>query len=665
MKISRLLQKSLVTQILLFALISVTIFVFSGWYLRESLTQEYHNKGITISQSIALIQEHLLTDYTMLQTVIDHFLSMKDVLYVFITNPKGEMMAHTFTVNVPEEILKHLAAETKHLIDRIPLIIDSKANLPEIKELKVKEIGEVVDISFPIFMGQLGDVHVGLNKSGIDTQIKIVIFRQIMLIIPIFLLSVAIAYFSINQVSKDLIKLTEGIQRVQQHDFSTFIEVKSKNEIAFLANAFNGLVKSLREYSYFLECSEERFRVITETVPIPLLIYRKSDGEIFYANQKACKLFNINRGSLVGQHIESFFVNPEEFRELVTKFEYVNDYETQLHKKNRDLLWMSIFLQPIEFRNEASVLFTGVDMTERKQEEEERIRISDQIEYELFLLNKAYERFIPRQFLSLLDKKSIIEVALGDHVEKEMSILFADIRGFTELSEKISPHENFKFINAYLCRMEPAITENNGFIDKYIGDGIMALFVGCADDALKAGIAMLERLNDYNETRQRPERPAIKIGVGINTGVLMLGTVGGLNRMDGTVISDAVNLASRIEGLTKIYGTALLLTEHTYRKLKNPSQYHIREIDRVKVKGKTKDVTVYEVFDADEPNLKAKKIQTLADFELGFRYYHNNVLETAYQHFNKVLAVNSTDQVAQIYLERCYHAYEISHLTEC
>lgn len=664
MKMSKLLQKSLIVQTILFALIAVTISLFSGWYLRESLTQEYHNKGIAISQSIALIQEHSLIDYAMLQTVIDHFLTMKDVVYVFITNPKGEMMAHTFTAHVPDEIINYLSSEIKQHLKRELQIIDSKANLAQVKSLTIKEIGEVIDISVPIFMGQIGDVHVGLNKTGIDTQIKIIIFKQIILIIPIFLLSTAIAYFFINRVSKDLIKLTEGIQRVQQHDFSTFIEVKSKNEIAFLANAFNALVKSLREYSYFLECSEERFRVITETVPIPLLIYRKSDGAIFYANQQACKLFNINRGSLVGQQVENFFENPEEFRELVAKFEYVNDYETQLRKTNGNLLWMTIFLQPIEFKNEASVLFTGVNMTERKQEEEERIRISDQIEYELFLLNKAYERFIPRQFLSLLDKKSIVEVALGDHVEKEMSILFADIRGFTELSEKISPHENFKFINAYLCRMEPAITENNGFIDKYIGDGIMALFVGSADDALKAGIAMLERLSDYNETRQRPERPAIKIGVGINTGVLMLGTVGGQNRMDGTVISDSVNLASRIEGLTKIYGTSLLITEHSYRKLKNPSQYHIREIDRVKVKGKTKGVTVYEVFDADEPTLKTLKIQTLADFEQGFQWYHDNVLEEAYQYFNRVLAVNPTDQVAQIYLERCCSASKINQLAE-
>jgi len=658
MKTSKLLRKALLIQVMLFALITVSISLFSSWHLRESLTQEYQNKGIAISQSIAFIQEHLLTDYVMLQTVIDHFLSMEGVVYVIITNTQGEITSHTFMDIVPEQIIAHLAAQNR---SKRPMssILESMYTAPRIKELFINEIGDIFDIRFPILMGELGYVHVGLDKKSIHVKIKMAIFNQIILILLLAVISTAIAYIFISRVAKDVIILTEGIKRVQMHDFNTFIEVKSKNEIAFLAEAFNSLVANLREYSYFLECSEERFRVITETIPIPLLIYRKTDGSIFYANQQACKLFGLNRGALLNRQMQEFFENPEEYQELAARFDYVNDYETQLRKIDGNLLWVTIFLQPIEFKNEESILFTGFDMTERKQEEEERMKISDQIEYELFLLNKAYERFIPRQFLSLLDKKSIIEVALGDHVEKEMSILFADIRGFTELSEKISPHENFKFINAYLCRMEPAITENNGFIDKYIGDAIMALFVGSADDALKAGIAMLERLNDYNETRQRPERPAIKIGVGINTGVLMLGTVGGQNRMDGTVISDAVNLASRIEGLTKIYGTSLLITEHSYCKLKNPSKYHIREVDRVKVKGKSKGVTVYEVFDADLPEMKNLKIQTLADFEQGFKLYHEDVLDEAHHCFERVLATNPTDQVAQIYLERCYDSSEV------
>ena len=201
------------------------------------------------------------------------------------------------------------------------------------------------------------------------------------------------------------------------------------------------------------------------------------------------------------------------------------------------------------------------DIAERKQAETERHKFIEK----LFELNQnleksldaeseltdAYGRFVPHQFLNLLGYESIIDVNLGDQVQQEMSVLFADIRDFTTLSETMTPQENFNFINAYLSRMEPAITSNNGFIDKYIGDAIMALFSDFADDAVKAGIAMLNILTNYNEDRQRVGYIPIQIGIGINSGSLMLGTVGGKSRMDSTVISDAVNLASHIEGLTK------------------------------------------------------------------------------------------------------------------
>ncbi|MDP5018948.1 MAG: AAA family ATPase, partial [Dolichospermum sp.] len=219
-------------------------------------------------------------------------------------------------------------------------------------------------------------------------------------------------------------------------------------------------------------------------------------------------------------------------------------------------------------------------------------------------LNKAYERFVPRQFLQFLQKESIIDVRLGDQVQLEMSVLFSDIRDFTRMSEKMTPEENFKFINAYLSRMESAIIENQGFIDKYIGDAIMALFSGEADDAVQAGIAMLNRLNLYNQERINYGLEPIRNGIGINTGLLMLGTVGGNNRMDGTVISDAVNLASRIEGLTKEYGVSLLISQQTFQRLQKPENYAIRQVDKVKVKGKLETVTIYEVFDADTPDIK-------------------------------------------------------------
>jgi class 3 adenylate cyclase len=252
-----------------------------------------------------------------------------------------------------------------------------------------------------------------------------------------------------------------------------------------------------------------------------------------------------------------------------------------------------------------------------------------------------------------LGKESIIDVAVGDNVQQDMSILFSDIRDFTTLSETMTPEENFKFINAYLSRMESAIIENNGFIDKYIGDAIMALFSGSADDAVKAGIAMLNRIVEYNQHRANSGYAPIKVGLGINTGLLMLGTVGGKNRMDGTVISDAVNLASRLESLTKNYGVSLLISQQTFLHLHDPSEYSIRFIEKVTVKGKSKAVTVFEVFDGDEPKIKEGKLATKTIFEEALILYQQHLTREAAQRFEEVLSINPRDTVAQIYLERC------------
>jgi class 3 adenylate cyclase len=208
--------------------------------------------------------------------------------------------------------------------------------------------------------------------------------------------------------------------------------------------------------------------------------------------------------------------------------------------------------------------------------------------------NLSIERFVPRPFLAIVGKPSIVDVELGDNRRHDMSVLFSDIRNFTTLSERMTPDENFAFINAYLERMGPVIRTHNGFIDKYIGDAIMALFE-TADDALKAGLAMLEMLEAFNDGRRATGLPPIAIGIGINSGSLMLGTIGEKNRMDGTVISDAVNLASRVEDLTKVYGMPLLISEYTYQQLVDPKAYDIQPVDVVTVKGKSRPVALYRV----------------------------------------------------------------------
>ncbi|MDM8568086.1 two-component regulator propeller domain-containing protein [Thiotrichales bacterium HSG1] len=305
-------------------------------------------------------------------------------------------------------------------------------------------------------------------------------------------------------------------------------------------------------------------------------------------------------------------------------------------------------------RIEAQVKQQNIELQNKNTELE---ILSEQLakaqQQKLYKLNQAYERFVPRQFLSLLEKESIIEVNLGDHIEKDITVLFSDIRGFTALSETMSPKEVFDFINMYLTGMEPILTESKGIIDKYIGDAIMAIFPKCADNAVQGGIAMLNKLIEHNEMLEKTGLKPMEIGIGLNSGPAMLGTVGGLNRMDSTVISDTVNVASRVEGLTKIYGTPLLITEQTYLRLKDPLEYHIRVIDAVQVKGKTEVVTVYEIYDADSAIGLELKDQTRDTFEEGFVLYHWGEYKDAKPLFEKVLEVNKDDLAAKVYLQRC------------
>lgn len=399
--------------------------------------------------------------------------------------------------------------------------------------------------------------------------------------------------------------------------------------------------------------SEERFRVIAETTPVPIVISRVEDGSILYANTQFIETMRVpSHIELTHYRTTEFYHDPVERDRMLAQFKregHVHNHEVTAKKFDNSLFSIILFVQPIIFHNESAILSTFFDITERKRAEEERQRFTTELE----ALNKAYGRFVPSEFLSFLGKKSVVDVQLGDQVGKEMTILFSDIRGFTLLSESMEPQEIFDFINAYLGQMEPIITEYHGFIDKYIGDAIMALFPTSADDALRAAVTMLKTLSEYNTLLKTAGYNPIRIGIGLNTGPLILGTVGGQNRMDSTVISDAVNLASRTEGLTKVYGTSLLITEYTYQKLKNAPDYKIRVIDRVKVKGKSSLVTVYEVFEHEPEELVTLKMETRVHFEQGFEYYHQGYFAKAQLFFNKVLEINEQDEVAQVYLTRC------------
>ena len=281
---------------------------------------------------------------------------------------------------------------------------------------------------------------------------------------------------------------------------------------------------------------------------------------------------------------------------------------------------------------------------------EERVR---ERTAQLAALNTVYERFVPQEFISLLGKKSILEINLGDQIRQEMTVMFADVRGWTTLSEGMSPQENFNFINAYLKRVSPAIKENSGFIDQYYGDGVMALFPGRADDAVQAAIAMHKGVEDYNCERKKDGFPPISIGVGLHIGDLMLGIIGSEERLQGAVVADAVNTASRIEGLTKRYGSSTTISEEVMAHLENPELYHYRFVDKVLVKGKDTPITVFEIFDGDPETVVKLKKDTKISFEEGLGLYYERKFAEASVRFNQVLEKNPEDKAALIYLKRC------------
>lgn len=273
----------------------------------------------------------------------------------------------------------------------------------------------------------------------------------------------------------------------------------------------------------------------------------------------------------------------------------------------------------------------------------------------------AYGRFVPHQLLRLLHAESILDLALGEQTEQTMTILFSDIRDFTRLSESMSPQQTFSFINSYLGEMEPVISQRGGIVDKYIGDAIMALFPSDADQGLLSAIGMLKQLQTYNTGRERASYPPIRIGIGLNTGIVMLGTLGGTQRMEGTVLSDAVNLASRLEETTKVYQTPLLISEHTLYALADESKYCIRFLDRIRVKGKNQPQSVYEVFDNDSVPTRTGKLATRPRFEEAVTYYHLKAVDRAMPLFQACLHQVPEDKPAQIYLERCLDFQTTGH----
>jgi len=274
---------------------------------------------------------------------------------------------------------------------------------------------------------------------------------------------------------------------------------------------------------------------------------------------------------------------------------------------------------------------------------------------ELSKINHAFSRFVPHEFLRFLGYESILDIKLGDQVQKNMAVMFIDIKDFTRLSENMSPKESFDFINTFLGVVSPLIRRSGGFIDKFIGDAIMALFPGGADDALGSAVLISDELKKLNEERKRLDLEPIHIGTGLHSGDLMLGMIGEELRMEGTVISDVVNTASRLEGLTKVFDSNVIISSDILDALSYSNLYHFRYLGKTRVKGKNNILDVYGVIEADDP-LKIKFEKASAEaFEAGIKEFYEKNFTRASVHFNEVLKNHPADKAASIFLKRSAH----------
>ncbi len=238
----------------------------------------------------------------------------------------------------------------------------------------------------------------------------------------------------------------------------------------------------------------------------------------------------------------------------------------------------------------------------------------------------------------------------------EATVLFSDIRGFTTHTEKLGAQGTVAMLNEYFTLMVECIQAEGGMLDKFIGDAIMAGFgmpVAHDDDvdrSVRASIAMIKALRRWNVQRTGEGKAPIDIGIGLNTDIVVSGNIGSQKRMDYTMIGDGVNLAARLESACKQYGAHILISEHTYKKLRGT--YRTREVDLVVVKGKTEPVAVYEILDYHTEESYPQMIDAMGHFRDALDKYRSRAFTDARALFAKVLALNPHDMTAQLYAER-------------
>ena len=364
--------------------------------------------------------------------------------------------------------------------------------------------------------------------------------------------------------------------------------------------------------------------------------------KIVTCNRAGLRIFQMSAADIINKPAATFFVGPNAW--VLDKLKRVGETHTQELSMGAEL----------EFGGEK--LSVNTTVTPLVSVEQKQLGSMIMIE------DISSEKRLKSSMARYMDQSIADQVIAGgpDMLSGKSvtaTVLFSDIRGFTTLTEELGPHATVSMLNEYFEIMDQCLKKEGGFLDKFIGDAIMAAFgIPFAHDddedrAVRTSVAMIRNLAAWNVTRLKEGKKPINIGIGLNTDDVVAGNIGSEKRVDFTIIGDGVNLAARLESACKQYAASILISEFTHRKLRGT--YRSREVDLVVVKGKTKPVSIFEVLDhhteATFPNL----MDVVNHFKDGLTKYRAGKWDPAVSAFREALSANPADKLSNIYIERC------------
>ena len=432
-----------------------------------------------------------------------------------------------------------------------------------------------------------------------------------------------------------------GIIQALNKTNGTFTESDESRLKTFSAQAAIALVNAQ------LFDDVNNMRIYNESVLKSLsngVITLDDDGHIAKANEAALNTLQMSE-SIIGEKASKIFINEntwviDSILKVAEGGKSITSLDSDLHLNDDSTASINLNVVPLCDLNNNHIgsMLVLDDITNEK-----RVRNT---------MSRYFTEEVADQLL--LEGTGVLGGA-----SQEVSVLFSDIRGFTTLSEKLGPRDTVSMLNDYFSVMVDEITLQNGILDKYIGDAIMAIFGAPfssdrdADNSVNAAIQMMKKLSLFNAKRLEKGFHKIDIGVGISSGDVILGNIGSEKRMDYTVIGDTVNLASRLEGANKHYGTKILINEATNDALQD--NYQVREIDRLRVKGKSEPAVIFEILDYHDDNSFPNRDDCLDLYAHGIQAYQQRNWTDALDFFQQAITANSNDSVSKMYIKRCTH----------